>query len=61
MLGDSYSDRRIPIGTMSLAARLDAHGGRSLSVVDEGISGNRVLSDAGTAGVSALARSIAMS
>lgn len=61
-LGDSITD-----GTRSttnanhrwpnfLAGRLDANGGHSLSVVDEGISGNRVLSDAGTAGVSALAR-----
>ena len=39
-----------------LARRLDAKRGKTLSVVDEGISGNRVLSDAGTAGVSALAR-----
>jgi lysophospholipase L1-like esterase len=39
-----------------LARRLDARAGNTLSVVDEGISGNRVLSDAGTAGVSALAR-----
>jgi len=39
-----------------LARRLDARHGKTLSVVDEGISGNRLLSDAGTAGVSALAR-----
>ncbi|HEY1574639.1 MAG TPA: SGNH/GDSL hydrolase family protein [Pseudonocardiaceae bacterium] len=39
-----------------LARRFDARAGKTLSVVDEGISGNRVLSDAGTAGVSALAR-----
>ena len=39
-----------------LARRLDALHGRTLSVVDQGISGNRVLSDAGTAGISALAR-----
>jgi lysophospholipase L1-like esterase len=39
-----------------LARRFDALHGRTMSVVDEGISGNRVLSDAGTAGVSALAR-----
>jgi lysophospholipase L1-like esterase len=39
-----------------LGRRFDARSGRTLSVVDEGISGNRVLGDAGTAGVSALAR-----
>ncbi|HEX5120158.1 MAG TPA: SGNH/GDSL hydrolase family protein [Pseudonocardiaceae bacterium] len=39
-----------------LARRFDDRAGKTLSVVDEGISGNRVLSDAGTAGVSALAR-----
>lgn len=39
-----------------LARRFDALHGRTMSVVDEGISGNRVLSDAGTAGVSAEAR-----
>lgn len=39
-----------------LARRLTARSGNTVSVVDEGISGNRVLSDAGTAGVSALAR-----
>ncbi|WP_433894334.1 GDSL-type esterase/lipase family protein [Streptomyces sp. CA-111067] len=39
-----------------LAGRLDALPGRTLSVVDEGIGGNRVLSDAGTSGVSALSR-----
>lgn len=39
-----------------LARRLDARSGKTLSVVDEGISGNRILSDAGTFGVSALAR-----
>jgi lysophospholipase L1-like esterase len=39
-----------------LARRFDARAGKTMSVVDEGISGNRVLSDAGTAGVSALAR-----
>jgi lysophospholipase L1-like esterase len=39
-----------------LARRFDALSGKTLSVVDEAISGNRVLSDAGTAGVSALAR-----
>ena len=39
-----------------LGRRFNAKSGRTLSVVDEGISGNRILSDAGTAGVSALAR-----
>lgn len=39
-----------------LARRLTASSGKTLSVVDEGISGNRLVSDAGTAGVSALAR-----
>ena len=39
-----------------LARRLTARSGGTVSVVDEGISGNRLLSDAGTAGVSALAR-----
>lgn len=39
-----------------LARRFDAKSGKRLSVVDEAISGNRVLSDAGTFGVSALAR-----
>jgi lysophospholipase L1-like esterase len=39
-----------------LARRFDAKPGRTMSVVDEGISGNRILSDANTAGVSALAR-----
>jgi lysophospholipase L1-like esterase len=39
-----------------LARRFAARPGKTLSVVDEGISGNRVLSDAGTSGVSALAR-----
>jgi lysophospholipase L1-like esterase len=39
-----------------LARRFDARAGKTMSVVDEGISGNRVLSDAGTSGVSALAR-----
>src|SRR6202000_2553638 len=38
------------------ARRFDARAGKTLSVVDEGISGNRVLSDAGTSGGSALAR-----
>ncbi|MGE5292261.1 MAG: SGNH/GDSL hydrolase family protein [Micromonosporaceae bacterium] len=61
-LGDSITDgtRSTPNANHRwpnfLARRLLANGGRSLSVVDEGISGNRVLSDAGTAGVSALAR-----
>jgi lysophospholipase L1-like esterase len=39
-----------------LARRLDAIGGSTLSVVDEGISGNQVLSDSAFAGVSALNR-----
>jgi lysophospholipase L1-like esterase len=39
-----------------LARRLDAIGGSTLSVVDEGISGNQVLSDSSFAGVSALNR-----
>jgi lysophospholipase L1-like esterase len=39
-----------------LGRRFDARAGKTMSVVDEGISGNRVLSDAGTSGVSALAR-----
>jgi lysophospholipase L1-like esterase len=39
-----------------LGRRLAARTGKTLSVVDEGISGNQVLGDAGTAGVSALAR-----
>ena len=39
-----------------LARRLDAIGGPTLSVVDEGISGNQVLSDSPFAGVSALHR-----
>jgi lysophospholipase L1-like esterase len=39
-----------------LARRLDAVGGPTLSVVDEGISGNQVLTDSPFAGVSALHR-----
>jgi len=39
-----------------LARRLDAISGPTLSVVDEGISGNQVLSDSAFAGVSALHR-----
>jgi lysophospholipase L1-like esterase len=39
-----------------LARRLDAIGGPTLSVVDEGISGNQVLADSQFAGVSALHR-----
>ena len=39
-----------------LGRRFNDLRGRTMSVVDEGISGNRILSDAGTAGVSALAR-----
>ena len=39
-----------------LARRLDAIGGPTLSVVDEGISGNQVLTDSAFAGVSALHR-----
>jgi len=39
-----------------LARRLDAIGGPTLSVVDEGISGNQVLTDSPFAGVSALHR-----
>jgi lysophospholipase L1-like esterase len=39
-----------------LARRLDASGGPTLSVVDEGISGNQVLTDSPFAGVSALHR-----
>lgn len=39
-----------------LARRFDALNGRTMSVVDEGISGNQVLGNAGTAGVSAEAR-----
>jgi lysophospholipase L1-like esterase len=39
-----------------LARRLDATRGRTLSVADEGISGNRVLNDALCCGVNALAR-----
>jgi hypothetical protein len=39
-----------------LARRLDAIGGSTLSVVDEGISGNQVLTDSAFAGVSALNR-----
>ena len=39
-----------------LARRLDAVGGPTLSVVDQGISGNQVLSDSPFAGVSALHR-----
>jgi lysophospholipase L1-like esterase len=61
-LGDSITDgsastvganRRWP---NFLAQRLNARAGTTLSVVDEGISGNRVLSNAGASGVSALAR-----
>ncbi len=61
-LGDSITDgTRSTLNTNSrwpnfLARRFATHPGQILSVVDEGISGNRVLSDAGTAGVSALAR-----
>jgi lysophospholipase L1-like esterase len=39
-----------------LARRLDAIAGRTMSVVDEGISGNQVLTDSSFAGVSALHR-----
>jgi len=39
-----------------LARRLDAMGGPTLSVVDQGISGNQVLADSPFAGVSALHR-----
>ncbi len=39
-----------------LGRRFAARSGKTMSVVDEGISGNRVLSDAGTSGVCALVR-----
>jgi lysophospholipase L1-like esterase len=61
-LGDSITDglgstvnanRRWP---NDLARQLDARPGPDLSVVDEGIAGNMVLTDSGSAGVNTLAR-----
>jgi lysophospholipase L1-like esterase len=61
-LGDSITDGvGSPINANArwpndLARRLDAHGGARLSVIDEGIGGNRVLNDAICCGMNAVAR-----